>query len=263
MSFEGKEKSVSQRHQQKVAHEIHDLIKADDSSLQRALKAKEYSLIQHISNLEELSSQVLDITHKRDYYQNKLLRILKEIEPTITEFTSTIPTSDYNGPDPSQITNRFHATMYLRKRLLKNSANRLKIREMIARHLKVQLEWKSARQDMEDRYLDRVREMEQQVARKSEGYHPSKMLRMKKELTETRLHELLKNHRDSLHKSDQEIWRSCRALSAQLARTLREIKVPFFCTNKQFLYPQIKEDQEYALAEIQEHLLSSTQAYNT
>ncbi|ODV80323.1 uncharacterized protein CANTADRAFT_48658 [Suhomyces tanzawaensis NRRL Y-17324] len=230
------------------------------SSLYPALTRLNEPRLHRIIKDKKSDPQLAQLIKRRNHYTSKVYEYLNEqlgSKSAVASHTgakSSPLVSQYRGPEVKFITNRYHAELYIRHRILKESAKVNKIKQLIDQQLVQQRQWKKEREQMDDQHQQKVNAISKGVAKATEGFHPSKLQKLKMS-NQGSLDALKREHEAEIINLNSRIIATCKHLSAKTIFTFKELEIPFFCTVEHFKYPTLTQDQEHVLNYLQKALM--------
>lgn len=245
--FQNQMSSSPQEHEARIARIVRKAVDAPEAKYFRVHRNNEQYLVHALLSRPHLAQSVLDYSDKQSYYKHKLYKLLHENAPdTRVSSSSTLLLN------PSYICNRHLALSYLKHHILGKPSCKVQLRRLVEKHASAQHAWRKSRAQLATKYDEQKSAAQREIQRKAEGYHPSKMQKMLQEFTDTKLHKIADELLHALAQFDLYVYRSCRTMSTDLAKTLKAMRIPFFCTDEAYCYPELQRDQEFVLDKIQE-----------
>lgn len=204
-----------------ISPEVHRAIKnyqlTSNSKLLKRLNHKNASVI--ISNLQRKHQEkhLLELIHKRDYYNNKLNELLN---------------SAGEQSDPKLIEDDFEAEYYLARRFSKDPDNVNQVKAIIAKH-------KQFQQDMAKEHEHILSEFNAKQS-KTNGLAKLKAMNASQEASRLQAKEVaLRNLYLKAANRQSELARESEAM-------LRELKVPFFCMDESISIDDVQHSKNKA-----------------
>lgn len=228
-----------------VEHTIHAVIKNNNrQKYPKLVRQNQAALVQRITNDPKLGLKYKELYNNREYYTKKLALFLEEL-------VDEVPNDDYQGPeDALTIANRYHALEYCRHRL--SALRRKLIREKMLSHWDLQQTWHSQRQQVCDDGQREIAELEERLSNCGLGSLCGKM-----KLAGFRDQQLTlkrKQLKDKLDRFDEDVLAQCTKLADANAEFLRESRIPFFCLQPAYAYPDLDDDKAWMIQQLQQLL---------
>lgn len=229
-----------------VDQQLHSIIKNNNrQKFPKLIRENQPQLVEKIESNGELETKFSELFNHREYYLKKLGQFLESLV--------NAPVSEpYIGPqDPTTIANRHHALKYCQARL--SQKRRQLIRDRIADHWAKQEKWSLQRQAITDEGQAKITALEE---KKKGG--PNLCGKMKLAfLAQQGLDNANSELREKLAKFDQSVHDHCKQIARENEKFLRESRIPFYCLQPGFEYPEIEADQVWMLQQLQEMLIDA------
>lgn len=230
---------------EKIKHAIHNCIKTYDLTSKSKKFSKltfrnEGKIIKSINAKEK--DKFYDLLSKRDYYTTKLYKLLNDsITSEVTENETEITHNRIiNGPDPKFMTNRYLARKYVESQILPDDYKRQAIKSLILKHFAFQRSSKESREEI-------IKKFEESVKMMKPNAKLSKLASTNAHIKDHAINNKKIDLDNELNSLNDKIVFSQKNYSKEACESLQDLKVPFFCTDEEYKYPQLDGDRKYVL----------------